>query len=364
MTWQPVVIDAASGERPDQADEVYDTLADQLRELVAIRHPNRRLTAAELEHLVREYLGGKDPERYGSWVYYPWSRRVAHLLPVDEFREVRSSRNQYKITKAEQRRLAGARIGIVGLSVGNMAAVTLALEGVGGTFRLADFDRLGLSNLNRLRGAVSDLGVEKTVLTARVLYEIDPWLDIELYRDGLQPDDVDTFLSGLDLVIEECDDLAMKVLVRERARVLRIPVVMETNDRGMLDVERFDREPDRPVLHGLLGSTRAADLSGLTAEEKLPILMAIVDGERISARMSASLPEIGVTIGGWPQLASGVALGAALVTDTARRILLGEHTESGRYYLDVAELVADGHAELRTPTGMPPVQDLPPALPH
>lgn len=105
--------------------------------------------------------------------------------------------------------------------------------------------------------------MEKTILTARDLYEIDPWLDIELYRDGLQPDDVDTFLSGLDLVIEECDDLAMKVLVRERARVLRIPVVMETNDRGMLDVERFDREPDRPVLHGLLGSTRAADLSGL-----------------------------------------------------------------------------------------------------
>ena len=42
----------------------------------------------------------------------------------------------------------------------------------------------------------------------------------------------------------------MKVLLRERARELRMPVVMETSDRGVLDVERFDLEPDRPLLHG------------------------------------------------------------------------------------------------------------------
>jgi hypothetical protein len=27
---------------------------------------------------------------------------------------------------------------------------------------------------------------------------------------------------------------------------------METSDRGVLDVERFDLEPDRPIFHGLL----------------------------------------------------------------------------------------------------------------
>lgn len=339
MSWRPILYE---GRRPDLPGDVHDTLLDQLRELIAIRHPGERLTEAESDRLVVEHLDGRNPARYGTWVYYPWSRRLVHLLPRDEFREVRADRNRGKITPDEQRRLAGARIGVVGLSVGNMAAVTLALEGVGGSFRLADHDRLSLSNLNRLRGGVADLGVEKTVLAARELAGIDPWLELDLHRDGLRAGRVDEFLSGLDLVVEECDDLAAKVLVRERARALGIPVIMETNDRGLLDVERFDLEPDRPILHGLIGATRAEDLTGLTAREKVPFILSIVDEKRLSARMAASLTEIGVTLSGWPQLASGVALGAALVTDTARRILLGEHTESGRYYVDLAALVADG----------------------
>ena len=28
---------------------------------------------------------------------------------------------------------------------------------------------------------------------------------------------------------------------------------MATSDRGLVDVERFDLEPHRPILHGLLG---------------------------------------------------------------------------------------------------------------
>jgi tRNA A37 threonylcarbamoyladenosine dehydratase len=364
VIWQPVLYDAAAPERSHQPGDVRDTLLDQLRELVMIRNPDQRLTEPELDRRVQEHLDGRDPAHYGTWVYYPWNRCLVHVLPIDEFREVRCNRNQYKITPAEQQRLAAARIGVIGLSVGNMAAVTLALEGVGGAFRLADFDRLSLSNLNRLRGGVADLGLEKTVLAARELYEIDPWLDIDLHREGLRAEEVDVFLAGLDLVVEECDDLPAKVLVRERARALRIPVLMETNDRGLLDVERFDLEPARPIMHGLIGPVRAEDLRNLTPREKLPLVVSIVDGEQISVRMAASLIEVGTTIGSWPQLASGVALGAALVTDTARRILLGEHTESGRYHVDIAEIVADGRAALRSPIAAPapsPPTDVPPA---
>ena len=32
----------------------------------------------------------------------------------------------------------------------------------------------------------------------------------------------------------------------------------------MIDVERFDLEPDRPTFHGLLGDVSAAVLNGLT----------------------------------------------------------------------------------------------------
>jgi CRISPR-associated DxTHG motif protein len=366
QSWRPTLYDAASdveftavGDLLDSGEIVFvhDEIQSQLRELTALRRPDRRWTPAENDEAVRQHLGRTPRRRYGVWVHYPWSRRLVHLLPRDDFRRVRTDRNQYKITPDEQARLASFHIGVVGLSVGNMAAVTLALEGIGGAFTLADFDQLSLSNLNRLRGGVQDIGVDKTVIAARELFEIDPWLDIRLHQGGIQPDAVDEFLIGggrLDLVVEESDDLWAKIVVREQARQHRIPVIMDTSDRGLLDVERFDREPDRPVLHGLVGHLRADDLRHMSARDKIPIVLGIVDENRMSTRMAASLPEVSTTISSWPQLASGVALGGALVADAARRILLGEHTESGRYYADIEEIVADGQGRLCEPTEPPP----------
>lgn len=338
---------------------LHDTLDEQLRELVALRAPVRSWPREELDRRVRVHLAGRDLRTYGTWVWFPWSARLVHVLPREELREVRTDRNRYKITRPEQARLGQLTIGVIGLSVGNMAAITFALEGIGGSFKIADFDRLSLSNLNRLRGGVHELGVEKTALAAREMFEIDPYLEIRRYPEGIQPETIDDFLIGggkLDLLVEECDDLYVKVVVRERARAHRIPVIMDTSDRGLLDVERFDLEPERPIFHGLLGDVRADELHGLETKEKVPFFLAIVDENRMSTRMAASLPEIKHSISTWPQLASGVALGGAITADIARRILLGEHRESGRYYLDPSEIAAPGRAMLRE--AVPPPRPL------
>ncbi|HEY6878479.1 MAG TPA: Rv1355c family protein, partial [Polyangiales bacterium] len=351
---------------------VQDSLETQLGELIQVRRPERKLAAPELSEHVREHLAGRSLDEYGNWVFYPWSGRLLHVLPPEELREVRCARNCYKITPAEQKTLAAARVGIIGLSVGNAAALTFALEGVGTTFKLADFDELSLSNLNRLRSGLHSLGLPKTTIAARELYELDPYLNIELYPDGLNDANMDEFLLGggrLDLLVEECDDLFMKLAVRERARELRMPVIMDTSDRGMLDVERFDLEPDRPILHGLVGDANATSLKGLPTKEKIPIVLAILDRERMSTRMAASLPEVDETIGSWPQLASGVALGGAITCDVARRILLGQMTTSGRFYVDVEQCARDGEGLFVTPVPPPPPRELapescrPPALP-
>jgi hypothetical protein len=141
----------------------------------------------------------------------------------------------------------------------------------------------------------------------------------------------------------------MKLRVRECARVLGIPVIMDTSDRGLLDVERFDLEPARPVLHGLVGDLAAHQVAGLSTREKVAIVLAIVGAERISSRIAASLPEVGGSLAAWPQLASGVALGGALVADAARRILLGQFFQSGRFYVDPEQIVAVGSGELADP---------------
>jgi tRNA A37 threonylcarbamoyladenosine dehydratase len=207
-------------------------------------------------------------------VYYPWSSRLVHLLEEPEFVEVRTSRNVYKITRDEQRRLGHQRIGVIGLSVGQSIAVTIAMERSCGELRLADFDRIDLSNLNRLRCATTDLGLNKAIVAARAIAEIDPFLPVTCFVEGISEENVDRFLlenGKLDVLIEECDGLDIKIMARQRARQYGIPVVMDTNDRGMLDVERFDREPNRPLFHGLLGrEIDYRELAGLNAEDKVP----------------------------------------------------------------------------------------------
>ncbi|MCH9686672.1 MAG: Rv1355c family protein [Deltaproteobacteria bacterium] len=349
--WRPRVFDLARAADAEaltalldagRVRSVHDELMDQLRDLAEARRPGTK--GEPLEQAALALLGETPAEQYGVWVLYPWSGALVHLLPPSQFRELRTNRNRHKITHAEQETLRGLSIGVVGLSVGQATAMTLAMEGVGGSFRIADFDRLSLSNLNRLRAGVHDLGVPKVWLTARMMFELDPFLDISIFEEGVTADNLDRFLAEprpLDLVAEECDDLGVKLLVRERARAFGIPVLMETSDRGMLDIERFDLEPERPSLHGLVGDIRAEQLDGMTTYEKVPTVLRMIGPQTVSERMAVSMLDVESTLASWPQLASAVALGGAVVTDTARRIALGELRTSGRFYVDLPEIIGD-----------------------
>ena len=274
------------------------------------------------------------------WVYYPWRRAVVRLLAPRAFTMLRLDRNRNKLTRTEQARQRTLRIGIVGVSAGHSIAHVLAMEGLAGEIRLADFDSIELSNLNRVPASVLDLGVNKAVVAARRIAEIDPYLQVTVEPEGITHENLGLFLDGLDLVIEECDSLDMKLLVREAARERRIPVIMETSDRGVLDVERFDLEPDRPLFHGLLGDLDFSKLSGLTTEQKGPYVLRLLGPLDVSSRGAASLFELGQTITGWPQLASEVTLGAVTVAAAVRRFGLAGELPSGRVRFDVEEVLA------------------------
>lgn len=328
----------------NQVSFVHDEIYGQLHELIKMSNPAVKIKPEDYDGLISKHLDGRPIETYGVWVYYPWSRRLVHMLDETEFIQVRSNRNQYKITRREQETLSTKSIGIIGLSVGQSIALTLAMERGFGELRLTDFDTLELSNLNRIRAGVHNLGIPKVVITAREIAEIDPFLKVNCFFDGLTEENMDSFFTGngkLDLLVDECDGLDIKILARFKARELRIPVVMDTSDRGMLDVERFDLEPDRPLLHGTIENVDPKTIKGLSTEDKIPVMLQMLGIENISLRAKASMLEVEQTINTWPQLASSVALGGAVGTDVCRRILLDQFHESGRYYIDLDELVAD-----------------------
>lgn len=286
----------------------------------------RALRPAPADELLRE-------ER--RWAYYPWRRAVVAVLGPRGFQALRLDRNRNNITAEEQTALSTLTIGVAGLSVGHVIAHTLAAQGLCGKLRLADFDHLELSNLNRVPATVFDLGINKAVVAARRIAELDPYLPVEVLDAGLNAETLDDFVAGLDIAVEECDSLDIKALLRVAARDLQIPVLMATSDRGIVDVERFDQEPERPILHGLLGELDIALLPGMTSREKIPHVLRHLEAERLSPRTAASLIEIDRTLSTWPQMASDVIIGAAAIAEAVRRIGLGEDLRSGRSRIDV-----------------------------
>ncbi|MGZ8176309.1 Rv1355c family protein [Williamsia sp. SKLECPSW1] len=290
-------------------------------------------------------------EEPSRWVHLPWRRTVVHLLGPTSFRRVRLDRNRNKITLAEQEQALTRVVGVVGLSVGHAIAHTVAMEGLAGTLRLADHDELDLGNLNRVPATVLEIGVNKALVVARRIAEIDPYLRVEVLPAAIDSATITDFLDGLDVVMEECDSFAAKVLIRRHARAHGIPVLCETSDGGVLDVERFDLTPDRPLFHGLL--------DGLDTEQTLDPASLIaaaatfLDARSVTSRMGASVLEIGRTLSTWPQLGGDVALGGATCAAALRRLLCGEPLPSGRVRIDLdgrLDDIADPLADAPTHT--------------
>lgn len=332
----------------ERAPARIDHIELMIAEWIKTCNPSKAYSPDVLNEAVRAQLGNLPADQYGVWVHYPWLGKLVHLLPEEDFIALRTSRNQYKILPAEQQLLRSKKVGVVGLSVGQSVAVTMAQERCCGTIRLADFDVLELSNMNRIRSGVHEIGELKVVNTAREILEIDPFLKVEIFAEGLHRGNMSAFFTEnglLDLVVDECDSLDVKLLLREQAKHLHIPVLMDTSDRGMMDIELFNEEPDRPVLHGLVGDLKADQLRDLSTEEKIPHILRIVGVETMSGRMKASMLEIEQSIRTWPQLASSVVLGGGVTCDVARRLLLGYGLRSGRYFIDPETLIPDRRDE-------------------
>lgn len=326
--------------------QVYDHINEQVKELIKCLNPAIVfLPQAELEKAIAHQFGQQPTEEYGVWVYYPWVQKLVHLLNEPEFIIVRTNRNKHKITEAEQLILSQKKIGVMGLSVGQSVSLTLAMERGFGELRIADFDELDLSNINRIRTGVSNIAIKKTIIVAREIAEIDPYLKVVCFDEGITNDNLQIFLTEngkLDLLIDECDSFDIKINARNVAKSLGIPVLMEGSDRGTIDIERFDLEPDRPVLHGMVSHLDMSKYASLTTmDERIPYITAVTGVETLSPRMKASAVEIMATISTWPQLASAVTFGGGVTADLSRKILLGNLKTSGRFFIDLDEIISD-----------------------
>lgn len=137
-------------------------------------------------------------------------------------------RNLGLFSREEQDRLAASCIAVPGMGgVGGSHLVTLARCGVGG-FHIADFDTYEPVNANRQYGAkASTMGKPKLEVMAAEALDVNPALRLEKFPDGVAPDNLDAFLSGVDVVVDGLDFFAVDIrrALFNRALELNIPVI-------------------------------------------------------------------------------------------------------------------------------------------
>ncbi|PCI96950.1 MAG: hypothetical protein COB15_08810 [Flavobacteriales bacterium] len=92
--------------------EILDEIDCQLKELIKLKTPEKKFTSDQLDTEIKKHLGKTPIKEYGVWIYYPWLNKAIHLLDKEEFIDVRTNRNQYKITAKERDVLSTKKIGI------------------------------------------------------------------------------------------------------------------------------------------------------------------------------------------------------------------------------------------------------------
>jgi molybdopterin/thiamine biosynthesis adenylyltransferase len=321
-----------------------NTLPSALKELFFVENPHLKKSDADALKLANNFALKNDYKEL--WVYYPWLNLCVKIPSEDGYFKLRTARNRNLITEDEQVTYRNVKVGIAGLSVGYSILASLVSTGGPKMIKIADFDELEISNLNRIRATLPDIGTNKAHIAARKALELDPFIDFEIWDTGLDESSLNAFLlkPKLDIFIDEMDDIYLKAIARNICKENKIPVLMATDnvDGSILDVERFDLEPDRPIFHG-----NVPELEGRAPNKPLPddwvrLFHLIVDTSLLPKRLIDSMQLIGKTLSGGPQLDTGASISGASVAYAVRQIAIGELLTSGKYSISLENEISRG----------------------
>jgi hypothetical protein len=270
------------------------------------------LTLSELyEREVRAYgataseayaAGAFEPD-YGSYVFDRVAGNLYLIAPERWHRLALIASNSKLVTDPEgklswveiRRRLEGAVLGFAGASVGGNLLEGWLREARPKAVKLADPDRVELTNFNRaervslrhyvgsrsrrkdLRDSTHTPRVSKAEYLAYEQQLVDPYLDVYVYQQGLNPSNLRRFLLGdggdeppIDILVEEMDNLELKVEARRQAREQRIDVLMVSDFGNMAHVvwNPFQQQPAASLSQSGRDDALLAALAGIRAGDR------------------------------------------------------------------------------------------------
>ena len=129
-----------------------------------------------------------------------------------------------EIGQAGQEQLKAATIFVAGAGgIGSPVTIYLAAAGVG-TIRLADHDRVDVSNLNRqVLHWDEDVGRKKVGSASEKLRRLNPHVKIEAVDETITEENAKALASGCDGIVDAMDNLATRYILNKAAIDLNIP---------------------------------------------------------------------------------------------------------------------------------------------
>lgn len=247
-------------------------------------------------------------------------------------------RNLGFMSSEEVERLQSSKVAIAGAGGdGGMLAVQLARMGVG-EIRLADPDPFEVENLNRQAVCTTaTLGENKAVAVSEYLKAINPDIVVPTFTDGITQENVEEFVDGTDLVIDETEFTihALAVMVSRASRKRKLPVLTAFNIGFGALVTTF--HPEGKSIESRLGLSEEADIEEIAKSKvdisrwlpympkygDIDVLRKVSEGEKSA-----------------PSVAPGVAIAAGLASSQAfLNLVNGENNRPKPVYAPKAYIV-------------------------
>ncbi len=297
---------------------------------------------------------------YGYYAYYPDREHLVRVCSPYWHRLVAVASSSTLLSAPEDRLtwqqirdiFSTTTVAVAGCSVGSTVTHSLIMDVRPEQIKIADKSVYKMENINRVRLSYADMveseatrrsAIEsplrnKARVVAEQLYDMDPFLNVFVYDEGINATTLPVFLDGYgdepaaDIVVEEVDDPRVKLLIREEARRRQLPVIMVTDigSAVQLDVMPYHRDHTLPLTWGTSDEELYAAMERVyTDPSNRRLFFEFVDalvgtdyrrGELLRViEERAEIPTATII----PQLGSTAAMAGAIAAETVARVRLG-----------------------------------------